>query len=85
MHTGSEKLDERELLVTYEPLRHSYIIFSVIALILTQISALTGFGERWVSNSTDQIVFSCFFYLSHTFPTSVIAWTAKEIWVFGKG
>ncbi len=79
VHTGSEKLDEREVLVTYESLRHAYAVFSVITLVFIQISALTGFGKGWVGDSTGQVVFWWFFYLAHTLPASVIAWTAREV------
>ncbi len=72
VHTKSDKLDERELLVTYESLRHSYAIFSIIALVCIQISALTGL----VNDTTGQIIFWFLFYLAHTLPASVIAWTS---------
>jgi len=79
VHTGVDKLDEREALLTYESLRRSYRIFSVIILLFIQLSYFTGFGDRWVSDSTSQVVFWCIFYLAHTLPASVIAWTAREV------
>ena len=79
VHTRADNLDEREVLVTYESLRHAYAVFSVITLIFIQVSALTGFGKDWVGDSTGQVVFWWFFYLAHTLPASVIAWTARQV------
>lgn len=74
VHTKSDRLDERELLVTYESLRHSYTIFSIVALVAIQIAALTDL----INDTTGQIIFWSLFYLAHTLPASVIAWTLEN-------
>ena len=40
VHTKVEKLDERQMLVTYESLRHSYTVFAVICLLVFLLAEL---------------------------------------------
>jgi len=72
-HTKVEELDEREIQVTHESLRHSYSILSVILLVIILTMA-----------SIDMDIYSHFLpasliYFAHTLPSSVIAWTEKEV------
>lgn len=75
VHTRIENLDERQVQVTHESLRQSYGIFSVLSLIVLMCIALFG-GRR---DSTLMIIFASLLYLAHTLPSSIIAWTEKEL------
>ncbi len=72
-HAKIDKLDEREIQVSHESLRHSYGIFSVVCLVIIYISAVTEGGHIHV------LIAASLLYLAHTLPASVIAWTEKEV------
>jgi len=75
VHTKAEKLDERQIQVTRESLRYSYAIFTVVSLLVLMCIALSA--GRHDSNLI--LVFASLLYLAHTLPSSVMAWTEKEI------
>ncbi len=75
VHTRIEDLDERQVQVTHESLRHSYSIFSVLSLIVLMCIALLSGGR----DSTLIMIFASLLYLAHTLPASIIAWTEKEL------
>lgn len=76
VHTKAEKLDERQIQVTRESLRYSYAIFTVVSLLVLMCIALSA-GRH---DSTNLIlVFASLLYLAHTLPSSVMAWTEKEV------
>ena len=74
-HTRSDKLDERQILVTHEALRHSYGIFAIISLLVLLALALLE-GKY---NITLIVIFAGLLYLAHTLPSSILAWTEKEV------
>ena len=74
-HTKVENLDERQIQITHESLRYSYGIFTVISLaILLIISVISGDDDSMLS-----LIFASLLYLAHTLPSSIIAWTEREI------
>jgi uncharacterized membrane protein len=74
-HTKAENLDERQIQVTHESLRYSYGIFTVISLaILLIISVISGDDDSMLI-----LIFASLLYLAHTLPSSIIAWTEREI------
>ncbi len=75
VHANVEKLDEREIQVTRDSLRHSYSIFSVIALAVILLNALSVRAN----NSTDMVIFVSLLYLAHTLPSSIIAWKERQV------
>ncbi|UCE24983.1 MAG: hypothetical protein JSU74_02730 [Candidatus Zixiibacteriota bacterium] len=80
VHTKAEKLDEREMLVTYESLRHAYGLFAVICLLIFLLAELITkeFGGGYKLALMPVIV--ALIYLAHVLPASVIAWTEREIY-----
>ncbi len=74
-HTKVENLDERQIQITHESLRYSYGIFTVISLaILLIISVISGDDDSMLI-----LIFASLLYLAHTLPSSIIAWTEREI------
>ncbi|HUV29968.1 MAG TPA: hypothetical protein VMY05_02590 [Acidobacteriota bacterium] len=74
VHTKVEKLDERQIQVTHDSLRHSYSIFTVICLlVLLWKSLFQGYDPNLI------IVFAALLYLAHTLPSSIVAWTETEV------
>jgi len=74
-HSKSEKLDERQILVTHEALRYSYSIFAVISLlVLLSLALLEGKYDI-----TLIVIFASLLYLAHTLPSSILAWTEQEV------
>lgn len=80
VHTSAEKLDERQMQVTYESLRHSYGVFAVICLLIFLLSELIvhEFGGGFKLAMMPVIV--ALIYVAHILPASVIAWTEREIY-----
>lgn len=80
VHTKAEKLDEREMMVTYESLRRSYGVFAVICLVVFLFAELITkeFGGGYKLALMPVIM--ALLYLAHTLPASIIAWTEREIY-----
>ncbi|UCD63857.1 MAG: hypothetical protein JSW34_00065 [Candidatus Zixiibacteriota bacterium] len=79
VHTKAEKLDEREMLVTYESLRHSYAAFAIVCLLVFLISELIVQEFSGGRKLALMPVIMALVYLAHVMPASVIAWTEKEV------
>ncbi|NQU06405.1 MAG: hypothetical protein HQ568_09955 [Calditrichaeota bacterium] len=73
VHTSIKKLDEREIQLTHEALRHSYSIFVITCLLIIYIISVFEIGR------IDAMLAAGLVYLAHTLPASVIAWTEKEV------
>jgi hypothetical protein len=74
-HARVDKLDEREIQQTLRSLRHAYVIFSIIALLIILSLVFVDLGGR-----TEQlIVFWVLLYLAHTLPSSILAWTSPRV------
>ncbi len=74
VHTGSENLDERQIVVTRESLRLSYAIFTVTSLaVVLWISLYHGGNLNLI------VVFAGLLYLAHILPATIIAWREKEV------
>lgn len=80
VHTRAEKLDEREMAMTYESLRRSYGIFAVICLLVFLMAELITkeFGSSY--KLALMPVIAALIYLAHVLPASVIAWTERQIY-----
>jgi uncharacterized membrane protein len=74
-HAKAENLDERQIQVTHESLRHSYTIFTIISLVILLIVAVVSGGD----DSMLILIFAGLLYLAHTLPSSIIAWTEREV------
>ncbi|PKK83243.1 MAG: hypothetical protein CVT49_09565 [candidate division Zixibacteria bacterium HGW-Zixibacteria-1] len=75
VHSKIDKLDERQVQVTHGALRHSYSIFTILALVILLIIALSGGYD----DANIIMIFASLLYLAHTLPSSVLAWTEKEV------
>jgi hypothetical protein len=73
-HTKVSNLDERQILVTHDALRHSYAIITILCLLALFWKSLFP-GE----NPNLIIIFAALLYLAHTLPASVIAWRESEV------
>ncbi len=79
VHTKVDKLDERQVMVTHESLRHSYSIFSILCLLVILISEILR-QFNLISHDIPLIpFFAVLLYLAHILPASIIAWTEKKI------
>ncbi len=74
-HARMEKLDERELQLILQSLRHSYAIFSVVCILLVLSLSLLG-GRH---DSMLMLICVSLVYLAHTLPSSVLAWTGRRM------
>jgi fumarate reductase subunit C len=76
-HSGdvASKLDERQIIKTLESIRASYNIFAVISLMVIFVIAWTA-GQN---DSMLMIVYVVLIYFAHTLPSSIMAWTEKDI------
>jgi len=74
-HSKTADLDERELQLTLQSLRHSYIIYAIISLLV--IFSLAMLAGR--HDSTLIIIYAGLLYLAHTLPSAIIAWREREV------
>jgi len=79
VHTKIDNLDERQIQVVHHSLRHSYSIFSIVCLTL-----FFAFGllKELMPGEIDlplMPIIAALIYLAHTLPSSIIAWTEKEV------
>lgn len=75
VHSKIDNLDERQIQVTHGALRHSYSIFTILALVILLIIALAGGYD----DANLIMIFASLLYLAHTLPSSVLAWTEKVV------
>ncbi|UCG52835.1 MAG: hypothetical protein JSW58_04580 [Candidatus Latescibacterota bacterium] len=75
-HSSREKLDERQIQVTHEALRYSYSVFAVICLLIMLFNAVTGYRGHYLF---DAVLPMSLLYFAHSLPSSVIAWTEREV------
>ncbi len=79
VHTKIENLDEREIQVVFQSLRHSYSIFPIVCLSFFLVYELL---KEFLPGGIDlplMPIIAAFIYLAHTLPSSIIAWKEKEI------
>jgi len=72
-HKKTEKLDEREIQVVTHSIRISYTIFAILVILIVYLFAIFGMGPF------DVIIAATLLYLAHILPTSILAWTEKEV------
>jgi hypothetical protein len=75
VHARVEDLDERQYQITLRALRYAYAIFTVTSLSVVFCLALTA---EW-NSSLLMLVLASLLYLAHTLPSSVLAWTEREV------
>jgi hypothetical protein len=77
VHSSFVKLDERQVQVVYESLRYSYMIFTILCLVVVYINSVVERGHVPI------LVAAGILYLAHTLPAAVLAWKEKEILIGG--
>ncbi len=75
-HSHIDKLDERQIQVTHEALRHAYAIFTVIALVIMGFNAVAGSHGHYIF---DVVLFVSLIYVAHVLPASIIAWRERVV------
>ena len=73
-HKKTVNLDEREIQVVTHAIRISYSIFVIIVILLVYLFAILGLG------TIDVVIAASLLYLAHIIPTSILAWTEKEVY-----
>jgi hypothetical protein len=76
-HSSFVKLDERQVQIVYESLRYSYMIFTILCLVVVYINAVVERGHVPI------LVAAAILYLAHTLPVAVLAWKEKEVLIGG--
>jgi len=72
-HKKTENLDEREIQVVTNSIRISYTIFAIMVIVIVYLFAIFGLGPF------DVVIAATLLYLAHILPTSILAWTEKEV------
>ena len=75
-HSSIDKLDERQIQVTHEALRHAYATFTVIALAIIGFNAIAGSHGHYVF---DVVLPVTLIYVAHVLPASIIAWRERVV------
>jgi hypothetical protein len=75
VHSNTADLDERELQLTLQSLRQSYIIYATVSLLV--IFSLAMLAGR--HDSTLIIIYAGLLYLAHTLPSTIIAWRERQV------
>jgi mannose/fructose/N-acetylgalactosamine-specific phosphotransferase system component IIC len=72
-HASFERLDERQIQVMYDSLRHSYSVFALLCLVVLYVNAVAERGHIPI------LIAAGLLYLAHTLPAAFVAWTEREI------
>ncbi len=75
-HSSIDTLDERQIQVTHEALRHAYATFTVIALAIIGFNAIAGSHGHYVF---DVVLPVTLIYVAHVLPASIIAWRERIV------
>jgi hypothetical protein len=75
-HTKVENLDERQVIVTREALRYSYVIFVPCSL-LVMFAAAVAANHGW--RIFDAMLPAGLLYFSHILPAIILAWREKVV------
>jgi len=75
VHTSSKNLDEREVHVVLNALRHAYGIFAITCLIIIYAFAIAEYQP------IDVLLAGGLLYLAHTLPAAIVGWNEKKILV----
>jgi hypothetical protein len=75
-HSKADELDERQIHVSHVALRHSYQFFLPLCLLILLAQAVAG--RRGIV-LFDAILPVALLYVAHTLPSSLLAWTEKEV------
>jgi len=83
VHKRVEKLDEREQELSYEALRHSYAIFTIVVLTMLMFLTITNDSSfedyfSW-AHTMMRPFFLGFLYFAHTLPAAVLLWKRKSV------
>lgn len=72
-HKKTENLDEREIQVVTNSVKISYSVFTILVIVVIYLFAVFGMGPF------DVVIAATLLYLAHILPTSILAWTEKEV------
>ena len=75
-HAKVENLDERQIIVTREALRYSYVIFVPCSLLLMFAAAVAA-NHGW--RIFDAMLPAGLLYFSHILPALILAWREKVV------
>ncbi|MEN8007514.1 MAG: hypothetical protein ABFS42_10890 [Candidatus Krumholzibacteriota bacterium] len=75
-HAKVENLDERQVMVTREALRYSYVIFVPCSLVVMFTAAVAA-NHDW--HIFDAVLPAGLLYLSHILPAAILAWREKVV------
>lgn len=75
-HAKVENLDERQVMVTREALRYSYVIFVPCSLLLMFAAAVAANHDYHIF---DAVLPAGLLYLAHVLPASILAWGEKVV------
>ena len=83
-HAKTENLDEREIQITHQSIRHSYTIFSLTSLVILFFIFLSVRYSFFTLTAEGHFSFGLMMltllnYLVNTLPAAVIAWTEPEV------
>jgi hypothetical protein len=71
VHSAKNRLDEREMQVVLNALKNSYVIFTIVCLLIIYGFAVAEKGP------VDVIIAAGLIYLAHTLPAAVVGWHEK--------
>ena len=72
VHTSSKNLDERELKVVMNALKHAYTIFTIFSLLLIYAFAIAD------SQPIDVLLAAGLLYLAHILPAAWVGWNEQN-------
>jgi hypothetical protein len=78
-HARTDDLDERQVQITHESLRYSYIFFTIIALTVFLVADVYRQFSIVAAEITMTPIIAGLIYLAHTLPSSILAWTEREV------
>ena len=71
VHSSKNRLDEREMQVVLNALKNSYVIFTIVCLLIIYGFAVAEKGP------VNVIIAAGLLYLAHTLPAAVVGWHEK--------
>jgi hypothetical protein len=76
VHSRVDDLDERQVQVAHVALRRSYTAFTIICLALLVAQGIAG---HWGFVLFDVVLPAALIYVAHSLPSSILAWTEREV------
>ena len=73
VHSSKENLDEREMQVVLGAIKKSYVLYTIITLLIIYGIALAG------QEYLNVVIAAGLLYLAHTLPAAITGWHEKQI------